>query len=186
METKIRVLNATIEVFNEKGLKFTMDDIAVKLGMSKKTIYTIFKDKEELFFEMVSYLFGSVKEGEKRILENENLTTLEKIKAVLGVLPDKYQDIDFGKLYQLREKHPKIYAEVEKQLENGWENTIALLEQGMAEGVIRPIKIPILKTMFESVLEQFFSRDVLVINGISYKDALEEVVNILIDGITVG
>lgn len=185
MEQKMKVLNATIEVFNEKGLKFTMDDIAVKLGMSKKTIYTIFKDKEALFLEMVGYLFSSVKEGEKRVLEDNSLSTLEKIKAILGVMPDKYQNIDFSKLYSLRDKHPKIYAEVEKQLENGWENTIALLEQGMAEGVIRPIKIPIVKTMFEAVLEQFFSRDVLVINGITYQQALEEVVNILIDGITV-
>ncbi|MBO5303901.1 MAG: TetR/AcrR family transcriptional regulator [Lachnospiraceae bacterium] len=185
MEAKIRVLNATIEIFNEKGLKFTMDDIAAKLGMSKKTIYTIFKDKEELFFEMVDYIFCSVKEGEKKIMENPDFTTIERIKAVLGVMPEKYQDIDFRKLYQLKDKYPKIYEEVERRLETGWENTIALLEQGIAEGVIRPIKIPVLKTMFEAVLEQFFRRDVLVVNEISYQEALEEVVNILIDGITV-
>ena len=32
-----------------KGLKFTMDDLAMELlGMSKKTIYTVFRDKESL------------------------------------------------------------------------------------------------------------------------------------------
>lgn len=185
METKIRVLNAAVEVFNDKGLKFTMDDLAVRLGMSKKTIYTVFKDKEELFFEMVEYIFCSVKQSEKDVLENAELSTIEKIKGVLGVLPEKYQNIDFRRLYQLKEKYPGIYAEVERRLETGWEGTIALLEQGMEEGVIRRIKIPVLKTMFEAALEQFFSRDVLVVNEISYQEALEEVVSILVDGIAV-
>ena len=48
----------------------------------------------------------------------------------------------------------------------------------------RPIQIPILKTMMEATLEQFFQRDILITNQISYNEALEEVVNILVDGIT--
>ena len=39
--------------------------------------------------------------------------------------------------------------------------------------------------MMEATIEQFFQRDVLVINGISYNEALEEVVDILVDGILV-
>jgi AcrR family transcriptional regulator len=52
MEIRNAILEGTIQVFNEKGLKFTMDDIASLLGMSKKTIYKVFRDKEELFFKM--------------------------------------------------------------------------------------------------------------------------------------
>lgn len=76
-----------------------------------------------------------------------------------------------------------IYEKVEERLENGWEATIGLLEQGMREGVVRPIRIPILKTMLEASLEQFFRRDTLVRNEISYQEALGEVVGILINGI---
>ena len=39
--------------------------------------------------------------------------------------------------------------------------------------------------MLEATIEQFFQRDVLVSNQISYADALDEVVGILVDGITV-
>ena len=39
MDNKERFLEATIKVFNKKGLKFTMDDIANKLGVSKRTLY---------------------------------------------------------------------------------------------------------------------------------------------------
>ena len=52
----------------------------------------------------------------------------------------------------------------------------------MTEGVIRKINIPIFKMMFEASLEQFFQRDILERNKISYQDALQEVVDILVDG----
>lgn len=35
-EQKERILKGTIQAFNEKGLKFTMDDLARILGMSKR------------------------------------------------------------------------------------------------------------------------------------------------------
>lgn len=183
MELKTTILEGTIKAFNHKGLKFTMDDIAGILGISKKTIYTVFKDKEELFLTMVDYIFDSIKESEQKILEDSELNTLEKIKMVLGVLPEGYKEIDFRQLFTLKDKYPKIYSQVEKRLETGWESTIALLEQGMQEGVIRPVKIPIVKMMLEAAVEQFFQRDILVRNKISYAEALNEVVEILVTGI---
>lgn len=183
METRQTILEGTIRAFNRKGLKFTMDDVAKELSMSKKTIYTVFHDKESLFFAMVDYLFDSIKESEQRVLNDESLDTLEKIRKVLGVIPEGYREIDFRQLYLLREKYPAIYQRVEERLETGWENTIALLEQGMREGVVRKVDIPIVKMMMEAAIEQFFQRDILLQNGISYMDALDEVVGILVDGI---
>ena len=183
METRQMILEGTIRAFNRKGLKFTMDDVAKELSMSKKTIYTIFRDKESLFFAMVDYLFDSIKESEQCVLNDESLDTLEKIRKVLGVIPEGYREIDFRQLYLLREKYPAIYQRVEERLETGWENTIALLEQGMREGVVRKVSIPIVKMMMEAAIEQFFQRDILLQNGLSYMDALDVVVDILVDGI---
>ena len=183
METRQMILEGTIRAFNRKGVKFTMDDVAKELSMSKKTIYTVFRDKESLFFAMVDYLFDSIKESEQRVLNDESLDTLEKIRKVLGVIPEGYREIDFRQLYLLREKYPAIYQRVEERLETGWENTIALLEQGMREGVVRKVDIPIVKMMMEAAIEQFFQRDILLQNGITYMDALDEVVGILVDGI---
>ncbi len=183
IELQHKILEGTIHVFNRKGLKFTMDDLAMELGMSKKTIYKVFREKDELFLTMVDYLFDSIKESEKQIFENPDLTTLEKIRAILCVLPDSYKDIDFRQLYLLRSKYPQIYRQVEVRLESGWETTIELIEQGMKEGVIRKTQIPIVKMMLEATVEQFFQRDVLLENRISYNEALLEVTNILMDGI---
>ena len=184
-DLRVTILEGTLQVFNKSGLKFTMDDIASLLKISKKTIYTVFHDKEELFLAMVDYLFDHIKEGERKVIENTTLGTAEKVRAVLAVLPEGYKDVDFRQLYMLKDKYPKIYKQVELRLETGWEATIELIEQGMQEGCIRRVSIPILKMMLEAALEQFFQRDILIQNGISYQEALDEVVSILTEGIFV-
>ena len=183
MELRQQLLEGTLQVFNYKGLKFTMDDVAHSLGISKKTIYTVFRTKEEMFLALVDYLFDGINEAEQRVLDDDSLSTVEKIRKILGVMPVSYRELDLRQLYVLKDKYPSVYQQVEHRLENGWENTIALIEQGIEEGVIRPIKIPILKMMLEASLEQFFMRDILIENRISYQEGLDEVVEILVDGI---
>ena len=183
MDNKEKILEATIKVFNRKGLKFTMDDISSELSMSKKTIYTVFRDKESMFFAMVDYCFDKIKESENEILSDDSLSTVEKIRGVLAVLPSGYKDVDFRQLYTLKDKYPNTYSRVEERLETGWEKTIALINQGIEEGSIRPVNVNLLKSMLEATIEQFFQRDILIRNQISYAEALEEVVNILVDGI---
>ena len=183
MELREMILEGTIKAFNRKGLKFTMDDIARELAISKKTIYTVFADKESLFLAMVDYMFDHIKESEAAVVQDTSLSTVEKIKKILGVMPEGYKEVDFRQLYLLRERYPAIYKRVEERLETGWETSIALIEQGIAEGVIRPVRIPLLKMMLEAALEQFFQRDILLRNQISYQEALTEVVDILVEGI---
>lgn len=182
-EIKSDIMESTIKVFNEKGLKFTMDDIARECHISKKTMYVYFDNKESLFLEMVDYIFDQIKDAEAAVMKDESLSTVEKIRKILCVLPDGYQEIDFTQLYSLREKYASSYRQVEERLETGWENTIALIEQGIKEGVIRDINISIVKMMLEASLEQFFQRDILVRNRLSYGEATKEVVDILMEGI---
>lgn len=179
------ILEGTAVLFNRNGLKFTMDELAAMIHRSKKTIYTVFPDKETLLCSMVDHVFDNIKSTENKILQNPGLETVEKLRQLLGAMPEQYQTVDFRKLYVLREKYPVVYGRVQDRLESGWESTIALMKKGMKEGKIRRISIPVFKTMFESTLEQFFQRDILVENGITYSRALDEVVNILVDGIVI-
>ena len=184
-ELKQEIIKKASLLFNRDGLKFTMDDLARELHISKKTIYKIIPDKKSLFNMMVDDIFDSIKQEEKNSLEDENSSTLEKLRRTLGAMPEEYYNINFQNLNVLKEKYPKIYAHVEQRLEPGWEQTIELLEKAMEEGVIRRISIPIFKTMFQATIEQFFQRDVLVENQIPYQEALQEVVSIMIDGIVI-
>ena len=48
MSLEIKIVNATINIFKEKGVKFTMDDLANNLGVSKRTLYENIDSKETL------------------------------------------------------------------------------------------------------------------------------------------
>lgn len=180
-----RIMEAAIDQFNRKGLKFTMDDVAGSLSVSKKTLYKVFSDKEALFFDMVDYCFDAIKESEQAILDDPEMDIVEKIRKIIIVLPHRYKTIDFRQLYSLKEKFPLIYARLEKRLESDWEPTIALLEQGMEAGRIKPLSTAVLRAMVEGTIEHFLSRDILLQEDISYPEALEKMMDIIMEGITV-
>ncbi len=182
---KQKIVEAAIGEFNKKGLKFTMDDVSKSLSMSKKTLYTVFEDKEAMFFEMVDTCFDAIKESERAVLADENLDIVEKIRRIMIVLPDRYAGLDFRQIYSLKEKYPKIYQKLEERLESDWEPTIQLLEQAMEEGKIKKVSVPVLKTMVEGSIELFLGRDVLIQNSMEYKEALDKMMDIIMDGITI-
>ncbi len=182
-EIKKVILEGVIDEFNQNGLKFTMDDLAQRLSMSKKTFYKYYKDKNELFMEMVDYCFSAIKESEKRILQDEELSLIEKIRKIIVVLPERYSGVDFRKLWELKNIYPEVFERVALRLENDWEPTIKLLEEGVRMGNIRSVQIPVLKMMVESSIEHFLCGHTLLDENISYGQALEGMMDILLHGI---
>lgn len=178
-----KILHATLQEFNENNFKFTMDNIAKRTGMSKKTIYTLFPDKETLFLNAVDYYFQMVKESEQKIYENKELDIIDKIQKILITMPESYDNIDWRQIAVLKDRFPVIYAKVEQRLESGWETTLELLQQAITEGKIRPISLPVFKAIVEASIEHFIGSTTLLVNQIDYQTALDEMVSILIRGI---
>lgn len=183
MDLREQILNATIDEFQDKGLKLTMNDVAKRIHISKKTLYKVFENKEELFLAVVDYTFEEIKRHEKMVLENTELDLLEKIRSLIIVLPERYKNIGLSNLYPLKELYPQVYQRTAQYLENDWDATIALLEQGIREGKLRKMPIPIVKAMVESTIQHFMSSGVLVENGITYEQGLDEMMDIIMDGI---
>ena len=184
-ELRVRILDEAAKLFDKKGIRFTMDDLARSLGMSKKTIYTVFEDKRLIMTETIDRFFDDALKEEEMILNDSSLPIPEQLKAIIGRVPERYTQNDLTQLYVLKEKYPSVYRHWQRCRENYWEGVGILLQRGIEKGEIRPVKMPILKTMFQSTIEQFFQDDVLVKNHISYRDALAEVASILVDGIRV-
>ena len=183
-EIREKILKGTIQVFNKRGLKLTMDDVAEELKISKKTIYKEFSSKEEMFETMADYVFDNIKVREEEIMSCDEYTTAEKIRLLLTAMPESYRNINFQELHPLKEKYPKVYKKLQKRLETGWEPTLKLLEQGKAEGIIRQdADLKIFKLMMEASLERFFEKDVMKGSSKKYNDYLNEVVDILLNGI---
>ena len=182
-DLRVRILDEASRQFNKKGIKFTMDDLAQSLGMSKKTIYTVFEDKRSIMTETIDRFFDDALIEEEMILNDDRLTIVEQLKAIIGNVPERYTQNDITQLYVLKEKYPSVYRHWQRCRENYWEGVGLLVNRGIEQGEIRPVSLPILKTMFQSTIEQFFQDDVLVKNHISYRKALYEVATILVDGI---
>lgn len=53
---KNTIIDASIELFQSVGLKFSIDMLAKKLKISKKTIYKYFIDKGSLAIALYEYL----------------------------------------------------------------------------------------------------------------------------------
>ena len=182
-ELRVRILDEAARQFDKKGIKFTMDDLARALGMSKKTIYTVFEDKRSIMIDTIDRFFDDALIEEEMNLNDGSLTIVEQLKSIIGRVPERYTQNDISQLYVLKEKYPLVYRHWQRCRENYWEGVGILITRGIEQGEIRPVSLPILKTMFQATIEQFFQDDVLVKNHISYRKALEEVASILVDGI---
>jgi len=180
---RIRILDEAARQFDKKGIKFTMDDLARSLGMSKKTIYTVFEDKRSIMTETIDRFFDDALLEEEKILNDDSMSLVEQLKAIIGRVPERYTQKDLAQLYVLKEKYPSVYRHWQHCRENYWEGVGMLVNEGIESGEIRPVCVPILKTMFQSTIEQFFQDDVLIKNHISYREALSQVASILVDGI---
>lgn len=179
MELRTQILDAATELFQAEGLSFTMQQVAAALHISKKTIYTVYSDKEALLLDMVDMLFEKI-HRRKAELAALPVPLEDRLQAVIIALPEEYAALDFRQLDALEEKYPAVAARVRRQLETGWEPTIQLLEQGIAEKRIRPVNLTVLRRVLTAAFQQLLSgaRD-----GSSYAAELEDMMDILMNGI---
>ncbi|HHU37009.1 MAG TPA: TetR/AcrR family transcriptional regulator [Treponema sp.] len=181
IDLKKSILVESLEAFNQKGAKFTLDDLCKSLRISKKTIYTVFPGKEALLREMIDEGFRRVKEEEGRIFHDGMLSTIEKIKKIIIVIPDSYQRMDFRKFTSVKELYPEVYEIIVEHIEGGWDRTLELLEQGIQEGVLRKVSLPMVKTLIESAMEAFLLGKYP--DEFNYLQALEEMMDIFMYGL---
>lgn len=72
-KNKDRIMQVATDLFQEKGPKFTMDELASALKMSKKTLYVYFTDKEDLFHHAVDHIFDSITDAKSKIITDETI-----------------------------------------------------------------------------------------------------------------
>ena len=85
-EIKVKIIEASIDEINENGLKFTMDKLAKRLVMSKKTIYKYFENKEKLLDEVVDYSFDQIQLSKKKVMRDFSLDTVERLHKILQAM----------------------------------------------------------------------------------------------------
>ena len=178
-----KCIDCAIQLCSSQGLDFTMSQLAAQLGMSKKTLYVLFDSKEALLLAVVDTMFDAVKADEAKILARQDLSLAEKVRQLVVVLPDSYKNLDWSRLQGVEEKYPAVYGRIRQRLESEWEPTLELLRQGMEQGELRPFQPGLLRAVVEGAMEHFLSSDALQREGIGYVQALDGMMDLLMEGI---
>ncbi len=176
------ILKVAAEKIQTYGLrKFTMDEIAAELKVSKKTIYKYFKGKDDIIFEYF-----------KEIIESDKNDTLESIKKDCSLV-DKLNSIIYSyhkyklPVNVLDEAHKFYYGEWEKiqELKDFKLNLIEMIvKEGMEAGIIKSdIELHIISSILESVSNTFLDYKFLSKNDMTMKEAMKQVMTILLYGI---
>ena len=178
-----KCIDCAIQLCSSQGLDFTMSQLAAQLGMSKKTLYVLFDSKEALLLAVVDTMFDAVKADEAKILARQDLSLADKVRQLVVVLPDSYKGLDWSRLQGVEEKYPAVYGRIRQRLESEWEPTLELLRQGMEQGELRPFQPGLLRAVVEGAMEHFLSSDALQREGIGYVQALDGMMDLLMEGI---
>ena len=181
-ELREKILQEGIDQFRRSGLKFTMQDIAGSLHISKKTRYKYFASKEDLLLALLDDGYRKIHEEKKAVIESA-LPLEERIAKVMIAMPQQYSMLEFSQLDSLEEKYPAVSEALQRHLLNDWEPTITLIREGIEAGVIRDISISVLKVMVTSSIHAFTSIHELADQGITYQEALQNMMDIIMRGI---
>jgi len=154
-----RIIQGGEELFLTAGIKsVTMDDIAKHLGMSKKTIYQFFKDKNELVIALVK---KKLKEDEDQIADimSKSGNVIEEMINMMKCSEDIFSRINPIVVHDMQKYHPDAWAEFQKFKFDVLISTMEeLLTKGIKQGYIRPdIDVKIMARMRVSQVEMGFN-----------------------------
>src|SRR5687768_7345940 len=91
---KERIQQKADELFNKYGIRsVTMDEIATQLGMSKKTIYQYFADKDELVDAVIAEVIDFSREVCERD-KNEAPDAIAEIFLALDMLAKIFRNMN--------------------------------------------------------------------------------------------
>ena len=190
MDLKDRIIQQAGELFVRHGIKrISMDEIASKLGISKRTIYQNFKDKEDLLLQYIRQLELMQIEYVKDLSKNEKTVVHVFLRTI-----EMHKEFDFFNVSfidDVKKYYPKAKLELIDQQNRGIIFIKQFLEEGMAQGVIRKdLNIEVVSFLLQdsnrtlidatrlthktfSNWELFFTSMINFIRGISTSDGIE-------------
>lgn len=134
-----------------------MDDIANELGISKKTIYLHFEDKDDIVYQL---FLGEMKEDkcEWDDLYNNTSNVIERMVKSMELMKQAFSEVNPTTLFDIKKYHPRSWNIFQEHKQRFiFENLKKDLVEGIEQGYFRPeIKIDILAKMRLEQIEMGF------------------------------
>ena len=158
-EIREKIVHGAFDLFNKYGIRsVTMDDIARHLGMSKKTIYQSFSEKDEIVLAVTKLHQCMWEDRANHFAETSENAIQELLKFSL-VMRDQLKQLNPGLMFDLFKYHREAWQEwttykskVIKQ------KIIDTMKRGVGEGYFRAgLNIDILATFRVEQVEMAFN-----------------------------
>ncbi|MBQ4069151.1 MAG: TetR/AcrR family transcriptional regulator [Lachnospiraceae bacterium] len=180
---RFKIMQAIKEEININGSDFTLDMVAKRAGVSKKTIYNNFEDKKEVVTCVIEDVFMRLEERRVKIVNDTDMDIVEIIKKLLVLIPVELSEIDLHKYESVCEKYPELLEYVNDRIEVEWTYITEYLELAMKQGRIKRRNFSAVKTVWLGTIryylvyrEQCMSNDVticeilsIIMNGLKMK-----------------
>lgn len=139
MEPQEKILKTSLELFFKYGIKrVTMDDIAKELGMSKKTIYQFYKEKDDLVNQLCEIEMGK---HEKKFEEvySQSVDPIHEIMLISNNMKAMMQNVNPVFFMDLQKFHPKAFLQIQKFKEEcAYKDIVRNIKKGKEAGYYRP------------------------------------------------
>ncbi|OIP00070.1 MAG: hypothetical protein AUJ97_08100 [Bacteroidetes bacterium CG2_30_32_10] len=160
---KIEYLEKITTVLYKCGIKsITMEEVARELGISKKTLYQLFKDKNDLIEQVVNLHINN-SECEMGNLFNEKDNAIDVLLIISKSISEQMQRIHPSVTYDLQKYYPKawkIHTEYRKvHIVN---NIKQNMEEGIKQGLYRDdMNIDIIARFYLARIENMLNNEEL-------------------------
>ncbi len=178
VEVRDRILVESGLLFGKYGIKsMTMDSLAEKLGISKRTIYECFKDKDTLLIEVIKYYKLQTEEEAHRLIEQSD-NVIEALFRIINMTIAQMIHINPNFFHDFRKYHPKAYKEIaEPGSIRNFSITGKLLKTGIEQKVFRDdLKLEIVNPALHTLFDLFNQESSLVEAGYNRRDIFDQVI----------
>ena len=139
MDVKEKIINVSRELFLSSGFSgTTVEDISSEFGMSKKTFYKIFPDKNTLLRAAIFSLMNITEAKVAKILANKKTPLIERFKGLSETLIANTSKISPVFIRDMKKNAPELWEEVSaKRKVVVLKYFTQVIEEGVESGVIR-------------------------------------------------
>jgi len=185
-EIRERILEVSRELFFKFGFsRVSMDELAEKLGMSKKTIYFYFPSKKMLIDEMVNQMLARLSVGVEGIVNDRKMDFIEKPRRLLGFIGMQMAMVSPDFIIDLRKRVPDVWKRIDEfRREKILMNFGKLYQEGVKRGVFRSdVNQEFLVRMYANTVQSTLNPDVFSELPVSPADAFSSVLKVFFEGI---
>lgn len=135
-EIREKVIVVSGELFRKNGIKsITMDDVAANLGMSKRTLYEMFKDKETLLRECILRQQRLMSEYVNELM-NASMNVIEVMLSCYQRSVENFRDTNY-RFFEDIKKYPGLSDLLHKTRELESDEAMAYFRLGVEQGLFR-------------------------------------------------